>query len=256
MAENNSQSTETIKMVEKAMNVLDLLHSKRTPLGVNEIARACGLHASTTYRILKTLEKSGWVYQLEDDRYVTGQKISFVSEKTNLYLALSEVSYHVMNRYTEKYYQPMNLMVRNGLHCNVLQQSHTKSVIDYVPPIHSDLPFYACGGGKILLAEQPQALIDLILSSCKMEPLTPFTITDPELYKRALHETAVQGFAIDHRESSINGSCIAVPVRDLEGTTIASLSFSGFVGITDTGELLKFLPELKNASKEDRKSVV
>ena len=88
MATQNGQNGETIKMLEHALVVLDFLRSKREPIGVNEIAKSCGLNPSTTFRILKTLEQSGWVFQFNDRRYITGQKISFVTEKNNLYLAL------------------------------------------------------------------------------------------------------------------------------------------------------------------------
>ena len=106
----------------------------------------------------------------------------------------------------------------------------------------------ACGGGKVLLSELPGALLDQLFSTYKMEALTPYTITDPVEYRKVLHETAKNGYAIDFQESSINGSCIAVPVRDKEGTIIASLSFSGLIGIADPAKLLKYVPILKEAS--------
>ena len=95
-------NAETIKMVEKALTVLDLLKAEKEPIGVNEIAKRCELNPSTAFRILTTLEISGWVFQLSDDRYILGQKNGFVTEKNNLYLALSDVGYLVMREYTEK----------------------------------------------------------------------------------------------------------------------------------------------------------
>lgn len=250
MEEKNSQTNDTIKMVERALSVLDLLRSSKTPLGVNEIAKQSQLNPSTTFRILKTLELSGWVFQLSDDRYIIGQKISFVTEKSNFYLALSDVAKFVMDSYTQKYDRPMNLMVREGVHCNILQQSRTSKLIEYVPPLASNLPFYACAGGKILLSELPVNLVEFILSSCEMIPLTPHTITKPDEFWHAIRSAARLGYAVDNQESAINGSCIAVPVRDNEGTIVASLSFTGFVGVSDPASLLEYLPPLQEAAKE------
>ena len=117
------QPSETIKMVDNALNVLDLLRVTKGSLGVNEIAKQCQLTASTTCRILKTLEMAGWAFQTNDDRYIVGGKISFVTEKDNLYLALREVALYVMKEYTAKYNQAMNLLVRDGAYCTILQQS-------------------------------------------------------------------------------------------------------------------------------------
>lgn len=250
MEKQNGQNGETIIMVERALQVLDLLRSKREPVGVNEIAKTCGLNPSTTYRILKTLEQSGWVFQFNDRRYITGQKISFVTEKNNLFLALREVAQFVMAEYTAKHGQAMNLTVREGLDCIILQQSRTNKFIDYVPPMFSKLPIYASAGGKILLSELPINLVDQIINSCDMKPLTNHTITDPKKFWQELLETAKHGYAIDYKESAENGCCIGVPVRDHEGTIIAALSFSGFIGIEDPQELFKYLPSLHEASEK------
>jgi DNA-binding IclR family transcriptional regulator len=250
MEKLNIQNVETIKMVDHALTVLDLLRAKREPVGVNDIAKMCGLNPSTTFRILKTMEKTGWVFQLTDRRYITGQKISFVTEKNNLYLALREVAQYVMKEYTAKFSQAMNLMVREGNQCTILQQSRTTNLVDYIPPLFSMLPIYATSGGKVLLSELPINLADQIISSCDMKPLTSHTITNPEQLWLALRTAAKQGYAIDDKESAEKGCCIAVPVRDHEGTAIAALSFSGFIGIEDLQELQKYLPALHEASEK------
>ncbi len=237
-------------MVENAMTVLDLLRSTRDSIGVNSIAKMCDLTPSTAHRILKTLEMTGWAYQLSDDTYTAGQNLSFVTSRNNFYLALRDTAKSIMEEYTGKYGMAMNLIVRNGTKCEIIEQSLTKSIINYVPPIHSVLPFYACGGGKILLCELPDPILDHILSTSRLEQLTPYTVTDPDEYRKILKQTAERGYAIDFQESSINGSCIAVPVRDKEQTTVASLSFSGLIGISDPSKLLKYVPVLQSASSE------
>ncbi len=255
MKELKEQNIQTIKAVEQALGVLDTLRTERRRLGVNEIAKMCGISPSTTFRILKTLEAGGWVFQCSDKRYITGQKISFVMEKNNIYLALKDVASFVMNRYSDKYNQAMNLIVRESARCFILQQSRTKNLVDYTPPLYTELPLYACAGGKVLLSELPISLVEEILNSCELKPLTKHTITDPEKLWQELRTVAKQGYAFDLKESAENGSCVAVPVRDCEGNIIASLSFSGFIGIDDKNELLKYVPALKEASSEISQSL-
>ena len=255
LEEKNIKNHETIIMVERALKVLDLMRTKRERLGVNEIAKLCGFNPSTTFRILKTLEKSGWAFQFNDGRYIAGEKICFVTEKNNLYLALSDVARFVMEKYTAQYDQAMNLLVRQGAYCTILQQSRTNNLVDYIPPLMTNLPIYACAGGKILLSEVPIKLAEQVISACEMKPLTSRTITDPERFWQALREVAKQGYAIDNKESAENGCCISVPIRDNEGMIIAALSFSGFIGMDDTQELLKYLPALREASEKISRSL-
>lgn len=244
------QGVETIKMVDNALSVVDALRVRGEALGVNEIAKRCDLSPSTAFRILKTLAVNGWVFQCSDDRYIIGPKLGFVTEKNNLFLALKDVAGFIMARCTGEMKQAMNLIVRDGADCFILQQSRTDRLFDYVAPINTAMPFYACAGGKILLSEQPPVIVELLIAASDMKPLTPHTVTDADAFRRELEAVARQGYAFDFKESSPNGSCIAVPVRDDEGTVIASLSFSGFVGISDTDELLPYLPALRSAAAE------
>lgn len=246
----DTQNVETIKMLDKALAVLDTLRTSKERLGVNEIAKRCELNPSTTFRILKTLEVNGWAFQYSDDRYLIGQKVSFVTEKNNLLMALKDVASLTMNYYTDQLHQAMNLIVRDGTDCFILQQSRTKSLFDYVAPVNTAMPFYACAGGKILLSELPILMVDKLLLSTKMEPLTQHTITSADMFWDELRKVARQGYAFDFQESSPSGSCVAVPLRDNEGTIIASLSFSGFVGIGSTDALLPYIPTLRQAASE------
>lgn len=250
-----TKDVEPIKGVDRALMVLDMLRFERNGLGVNEIAKRCDFPPSATFRILKTLELRGWVFQLSDDKYIVGEKLSFVLEKNNLFLALKDVASFVMGRYSKKHKKAMNLSVREASRCYILQQSRTDNLFDYIPPLYSELPFYASSGGKVLHSELPNCLIDEIITSNQMLQLTKYTITDEEQFRQELREVAKQGYAIDFKESAENGSCIAVPVRDNEGNIIAALSYSGFIGITDENELLQFVPELKDAATEISQSL-
>ena len=243
-------NSDTIMMVEKALTVLELLRTSRDRIGVNEIAKACDYTPSTTFRILKTLEKTGWAFQLSDNRYIAGSKLSFATEKNNLFLALKDTAIFTMEKYTERYGQAMNLLVRDCCHCYVLQQSKTNRLLDYVSPISSELPLYATAGGKVLLSDLPLNLVINIIESIDLRQLTPNTITDPMLILNELRMVGDRKYAFDFKESSEYGCCVSVPVTDNEGTIIAALSFSGFMGIGDRKELEIYIDPLREASAE------
>ena len=250
MDDKTLKSSETVKMVEHAMDVLELLRKNKERMGVNQISKSCNLSPSSAFRILKSIEKSGWIFQHSDGKYSLGEKVCFLTEKDNMYLALKDVSSVIMERCVKEYSQNMNLMVREGSHCYVIEQIRTRRLFDYITPTGTELPFYASAGGKILLSELPKDFSDIIIASCEMEPFTKYTITDPDVFRGELETVLRQGFAIDNRESFLGGCCIAVPVRDARGNIIAALSFSGILEVEDTDELLKYLPVLNSAAEE------
>ena len=244
------KETGNVKVLVKALTILDILKGSDQPLGVNEISRQSSINLTTAFRILKTLKNEGWIYQDKNDKYIIGLKVSFVTEKNNFYLALKEIAYYTMTRLSVKESQAMNLIVRENEKCLILQQSRTEKFVDYVPPPGTVVPIYASAGGKILLSELPDFVRKEILDKTEMKPLTKYTITGKTAFMKELQKVKKSGYAVDAHESQEDGFCIAVPVRSKEGEIIAALSFSGFIGkITDTN-IDYYEKILKKASSE------
>ena len=247
----DAKANERIKAVENTIKILDLILAAKQPLGVNEISRQSAISLTTAFRILKTLKCSGWVYQDKEDRYLVGHKISFVTEKNNFYMALREVAYYTMARLSEKTSQAMNLSVRDHNACYIIQQSRTKKIVDYVPPVGTQVSVYASACGKVLLSELPDLLLNAILDSVTFKPLTPYTLLDRAQFLEQLAKCRRDGYAIDARESMEQAYCIAVPVRFGDGEIIAALSFSGMIGDTiDDAEIQTYFSLLKEGAAE------
>ena len=248
---STDKNTTSIKTLSRAMVLFDALHDSDVPLGVNELATKCDMNLSTAFRILKTLMQGGWVYQCEDDRYIIGPRFSFITERKDFYFALKEISAFTMSRITTQETQPMNLVVLKDRKCIILQQSRTTKLIDLIPPVDSILPFHASASGKVIMAGLPDPLLSLYIANMSFEPLTNYTITDRTVFTHAIEEVRQNGYALDCHESLDSSYCIAVPIFRNDGETIASLSFSGFIGTLDQ-ELLTnhYLPILRKAANE------
>ena len=244
------QNAEKVQTLDRALKILDSLMETTHPLGVNEISKMHEINPSAAHRILKTLQVNGWVYQCENDKYILGEKIAFVTEKDNFYMALSEVAYYVMKQLTEREGFPMNLVVKQRNKYFILQQTRTTRLADYVPPIGTSLPLHASAGGKILLCELPASLQKQIVDTISLEMMTPHTICKKKDFFEELERVKNQGYALDYHESIEGCCCVGVPVRGKSREIIAALSFSGITGITSKDQLLYYLPLLKEASQE------
>ena len=125
----------TVQALERGLKILELLMHEKRPMGVNEIAKCQGITPSAAYRILKTLEATGWSFQMSDGKYIPGEKLSYVTEKNNFHLALAEVAYPVMQELTVREILPMNLVVRQDRRFFILQQTRTNRYVDFVAPV-------------------------------------------------------------------------------------------------------------------------
>lgn len=244
MDENN------IKVLERALLVLDTVKDSEQPLGVNEIAKICSLSPATTFRILRTFKNGGWVYQDKDEKYTIGHKISYLTERRQFRLALRETAYFIMAKLTKSEHEAMNLVVRDYDQCRILEQSRTDKIVDYVPPIGTILPLHASACAKILLSELSARQLADILDGYIFQKLTSHTIDNRESYLDALALVREKGYALDEHESQEEGFCIAVPIRASDGEIIAALSFSGFIGQKNVNEIDYYVRLLKSASDE------
>jgi DNA-binding IclR family transcriptional regulator len=244
------EAKDNVKVLEKGLIIANIVKQSDRPLGVNEISKLSSINLTTAFRLLQTLSNRGWIYKDDNDKYIVGHKISFVTERNNFLIALKEVSYYTMMRLTKVESQAMNLVIRENEKCIILQQSRTNKIIDYVPPKGSELPVYASASGKILLSEMPDILRDLILDTVVFKPLTQHTITKRSEFLDELIKVKNMGYAVDIHESQEQGVCYAVPVRGNNSDIIAALSFSGFIGKTTESDANYYCQLLKKASSE------
>lgn len=246
MEKSNSGS---IKALDKAILVLDFIRESPCPVGVNEIARQCSLNITTTFRILQTLKESKWIYQDKNEKYQLGPKLSYISRTNNFHTVLQEVSYYTMQRMSAQTSHAMNLAVRDYNQCFILQQSRTNKIVDYVPPIGTALPLYASAVGKVLMAWLPERLLNMILNSLVLTPLTRYTITSPASLMEELTLCRQNHYALDVMESQEGGCCIAVPIR-CNQEVVAALSFSGIIKKLQPDEIIRYSNLLASAASE------
>jgi DNA-binding IclR family transcriptional regulator len=93
-------------------------------------------------------------------------------------------------------------------------------------PIGSQFWAHATALGKCLLAGLTGETLERRLDRIEMPQLTANTITDLDEFRGHLEQVRTQGYAIDDEELSPGNLCVAVPCRDRQGMTVASISTS------------------------------
>ena len=113
------------------------------------------------------------------------------------------------------------------------------------------LPAYRSALGRVLLARKSAAELDAYLARVKLEPATPFTLTDPAAFRQELLAVARHGFSFADQEVEYGYRSLAVPLRRSSGDVTAALHISARVERATAEQMLgEQLPKLQEMASE------
>ena len=225
---SDGRSPLTIRSVDKAIDILELLGQESHGLPISELASRLGLNVSTAHHLLATLKARGLVAQDERTKtYRLGSRlVSLVSGfllGTDLYPAAVAAVEELRDISGETSY----LSVFQGGEVNVmfaLTGSRPVQARRMHRPGQSNI--HSTASGKLLLAYQPREHAAALLAAIDRPPFTPHTITDLGALLGELDVIRARGFALDREEDYVGVQCVAAPVFDGNGECVASVSVS------------------------------
>jgi DNA-binding IclR family transcriptional regulator len=212
----------SVQSVDRALQILELL-AEHESLGVSEAARYLGVHRSTAFRLLATLEAHDYVEQ-ESHRgtYRLGFSVLRLSTRVVARMDLAKAAQLVCDDVTEKLNETSNVAILDvSAAVNITQSTSSHFVGVTQQYVGRRTPLHATSTGKVLLASAgPTALADL----GRLESFTPATITKRSELAEHLDEVRRQGFATAVQEWEQEMNAVAVPVIAPDGAVVAALS--------------------------------
>jgi DNA-binding IclR family transcriptional regulator len=204
--------------------MLRAFHTPDEWLTSRELSRRAELPKASGYRLIQTLEKIGAVVRGPGGRYRPGMLLVSLSHKVQIGDLLRAASIDIIAELANRF----NLTVHLGL----LEASMVTYVAKVCTPtsfsphtkLGSQLEAYCSGLGKVLLAALPEDQLESFVMDGAFVALTPYTITDRALLRAELQKVRRTGFAVDDREIRVDMRCVAVPIHDAEGRTVAAMS--------------------------------
>ena len=217
-----------INSILRASNILKCFSGDKTHFKITELARQLGLDRSTTYRILLSLEKAGFVER--DEKAGTYSLGLGAFEIGNAYLRqkdLIQVSRPVMADLAQKVQETVHLAVLSETEIVYVDKCDSPRSLGVMSKIGQRGPLHCTSLGKILLAFQPEEEQLRIIQKIKMNAFTSRTITTKQGLVEELKIVKRQGYALDRREIEEDVECIGAPILDHLKNVIAALSISG-----------------------------
>ena len=214
-----------VQSVDRALTILELL-ARGGEAGVTEVAAQLGVHKSTAFRLVATLEAHRLVEQTEDrGKYRLGVGILRLAGATSARLDVVQEARPVCRQLAADTGETVNIAVLSESSALYLDQVAGSSALQPHNWVGQHIPLHATSNGKVLLSGLDRKALDDLLG--KLAAYTPMTITKKGKLREELELVRQQGFAMAVDELEVGLTAAAAPIRNAHGDVVASMSVSG-----------------------------
>ena len=190
-AATDAEASSLVQSVDRALTILELL-ARDGEAGVTEIAGDLGVHKSTAFRLLATLEAHRLVEQIGDrGRYRLGVGNLRLAGATTARLDLVTEARPVCRQLAQDTGETVNITVRSETSALYLDQVTAKSsAVQSHNWVGQHIPLHATSNGKVLIAwldpAEQTALLD------RLPAYTELTITRRGELRKELDRRGVE----------------------------------------------------------------
>lgn len=238
----NLKPTNLIQTIERMSVILDVLARSPKGISLGELSAKVSLPKGTTHRILSSLSYFDFVRQDSETRnYSLGFKLVELGSSLLEQINLRKEAEPFLHALSEKINETVYLAVLDGIEVVYIEkiEAYDDSIgLRATSKVGQRNAANGCSLGKALLAPLPEQVLDKLIGEMPFIQKTENTITDPLQLKAHLQGVRARGYAIDDEESERGIRCIAVPIWNEVGLTVAAVSVSG-PAIRITRELIQ-----------------
>ena len=221
---------EQVASILRALQILECFVDAHTEWTLKALVAELNLPSTTVFRQVSTLVERQYLTQDPVRKsYQVGPRFLLLSSGIMGQSDLRSTAQPILQRLSDELSETINLSILVDRDIFYLDKVETHRSVACNTRVGSRAPAYATSGGKAMLAHRPQHEID---SYCQWldinaTALTDHTIVDSTIFRQALIDTKVMGYAIDDNEVESGLICIGAPIYDRVGKVIAAVSVAG-----------------------------
>jgi len=153
-SKGDGEST-TVRSVERAANLLDILISVNQPISLAELSERAGLHPSTAHRILATLDKKRFVSQDADSKhYLLGPKLLFPAQQFQFINYIRNQAIPILQKVAQEMGETASFSTRSGHQALLVAQVSSGRLVEVTLQPNIRVPLHCTAIGKVFLVRR------------------------------------------------------------------------------------------------------
>lgn len=249
-------ATYQVRVLDRAIDILDALTTRRAELSIREIVEATGLNRSTAIRLVANLERRNLVHQDPVTKgFRLGHRLFEMGRVVYSSLSLIQAAAGPLSALEQRSGATIVLAVRQGEHSVTVDKRQGVGDGFAMVPMPGEVgdvrPLTYGPVGQVFLSTLKVEEAEALLDKYPLEQHTPYSILNRRGYMARLPRVRSEGYAIEVNEVVEGLMGIAAPIFDLTGSTVGVLSL-GFPATreTDTVFVEEAVRNLKQAAAE------
>lgn len=237
-----------IGSLRKGLEVIDCF-AQRDSWSLTELAGHLGLNKATAFRILHTLQESGYLAKDEETgRYRLGMRFYSLGKTAVRHEQLKWQALPPLMQLAETSGETVYVGILYEGDAVCVQIVDGTELVRMHSFVGKRSPAHASALGKVLLAHMPDAEVDDYVAAYGLKGLTANTITDPSIFREELRRIRDQGYALDNEEMAPGLRCIGAPVTDHTGRPFATVSLSAPADRMTGQRVTDLVPQVRAAA--------
>ena len=241
-----------IEGMAKGMAVLESFDTERQRLNATLAAQRAGLTRAAARRHLLTLTHLGYL-ETDGSYFWLAPKVLRFSGSYLASARLPRVLQPTLSRLAAQTGESFSAVVLDGDQVVIVARSGSSRMLAYGLHLGARLPAHATSTGRVLLAAKSKTDFNAWMRGRELARLTPQTTTEPRKFRALIDQVRAQDYCVAAEEHELGVHALAVPLRNMEGRTVAALNVVAAPGRLEARRLqADLLPLLLDAARELR----
>ena len=210
--------------IDRAMQILDHLYETGSPASAYEIAKAIKAPLSTVYVIIDDLVTKTMLVRYPDGTIWLGSRLYHYGLAYARSLDFISIATQEMHNLCRQIGETVQICGRDGDYMLVLAMADGPSHFQIASRVGSRIPLNWTASGRLLVGHLPQEDRINLFKRCARSSPTGRAEIDARMLSDLAGKAFEQSLSIQVAESDYAVACIASPIRDQQGSCVATIS--------------------------------
>jgi DNA-binding IclR family transcriptional regulator len=227
MKKKGTRETPSIQSLGRGLSILEAVAEAAEPVPLKHLTELLGIDRSSVFRLATTLKRRRFLaIPAGRTDYILGPSVWRLSRKHGQRMLTSLCRDH-LRALSTRTGETAHLAIRDGAYALFIDHcAPPNRVLSVLGQTGELVPLHCSAHGKALIADLRAAELKTLFGAGRLSPHTRRTITTTARLARECSRISAQGFATDDGEDVAELRCVAAPIRDQDGSIVASIGIS------------------------------